>query len=449
MPLPLNGSRHTFRAVILPYHPGSTAGLYFNSVVRLLASLALLLTVGVVAAQPGPGAPLTLGDARAHADRIAHDDAIVASKQADALTQVHAARDRALAIDELRHALSEPALGGARSIEDGAERELQARAGLSFADVRGSGGRAWRRCLDLVRSEHVRGDDATDCIRSAAADTWGSGLALVALAIPPPAVSYASAEEQLRVHPGDAGALRDLAALQLATADYEGTMARLQPLRGTYDVDLTVAVALLGLGRLDEAEAVLVALVLREPARPEAHFNLAELADTRRYESPKRAWITTQDWRAFIHFRAFLCARGAMTLRSTLDSWRLAADGAEMAEHRLTGGSHWWWATDAARPRPFLAQDLLPPHMRDDEGARTGPSSTCAEVMSSAAINGTSASSDGADRARLPLPKGCACRAAAGERTDAAVPLAAVAIALALARRRLSRPASSAAVGHE
>jgi hypothetical protein len=287
-------------------------------------------------AQPGPSQPLTLVRARALAERIARDDAQIQS--GDAPKRIHAARDRAEVFDEMFGVLQSPVAGGARSIEDGAESELRTRTGVSFDDFRRGSTPAWRRCADLVRKLHATDDEARTCVARASADTWGSSVALQAFA---------------------------LASVELASGDYDGVIAHLGSRRGSYDADVTVAVALIGQGRLDDASALLDQCIRREPARPEAYFNRALLAATRRYESEKKAWITTQDRLAFEHFKAFLRLREHATLTAPGDTWLAAGQGAEEAERRLTGKSHWSWRTGDERARPFLPQNLLPPSMRD------------------------------------------------------------------------------------
>jgi len=285
-------------------------------------------------AQPGPSRPLTRVRARALAERIARDDAQIQSGEAQ--KRIHAARDRAEVFDELYAALLSPVAGGASSIEDGAESELRARTGVSFDDFRRGSTPAWRKCADLVRKLHATDDEAQTCLARASADTWGSSVALRAFA---------------------------LASVELASGDYEAVIAKTA--RGTYDGDVTLAVALIGQGKLDDASARLDEVIHREPARPEAHFNRALLAETRRYESEKKIWITTQDRLAFEHFKAFLRLRDRATLTAPGDTWLAAGQGAEEAERRLTGKSHWSWRTGDQRAPPFLPQNLLPPSMRD------------------------------------------------------------------------------------
>ena len=323
---------------------------------RRLAVLPVLLAT-TAAAQPGPGRPLTLERARALGDRIAGDEAIAQSQNRTPEARVHAARDRADAFDELYGALLSPIAGGARSIEDGAERELQARTGLSFADFRRGSTAAWRHCADFVSALHLVSDEARICLRRASADRFGSEMALDAFALSTP---------------------------ELQSGDYAGALAKLGARRGDYDADLSMAVARIGQGQLDAADALLAEIIRREPARPEAHYDRAMLAAVRRYTSEQKQWVITQDRRAFVHFRAFLCLREGARLPFGGDAWLAAARGAEDAERRLTGKTHWSWPSAEKRAPPFLPQPLLPREMRDDEGARMGSTSTCRQVLAEA-----------------------------------------------------------------
>jgi hypothetical protein len=298
------------------------------------ALFALLLFESGALAQPGPSQALTLVRARALGDRIARDDAQMAAGEPQ--KRIHAARDRAEVFDELYGALQSPVAGGARSIEDGAERELLARTGVSFADFRRGSEPAWRKCADLVRTLHATHDEARTCVSRASADRFGSSVALQAYAVD---------------------------SVELTSGDYDAVFAHAA--RGTYDGDVTSAVALIGLGKLDRADALLDEIIRRDPRRPEAHYNRALLAATRRYTSEQKAWIVQQDRLAFEHFKAFLRLRERATLSGRGDTWLTAARGAEEAERRLTGKSHWSWRTGEQPAPPFLPQHLLPPSMRD------------------------------------------------------------------------------------
>jgi hypothetical protein len=322
---------------------------------RRVLVLALLLLATRSSAQPGPGRPLTLARAQALGDRIARDAKLMLAGDRAAEARVHAARDRADAFDELYGALMSPVAGGAASIDEGAERALRDRTGLSFADFRRGSAPAWRRCGDLVRTLHVLGDEARLCVRRALADHFATEVALDAFA---------------------------LQTTELQSGDFDGVIAHVTP--GTYEADLTIAVAKIGQGQFEAADARLVELIRREPSRPEAHYNRALLAASRRYLSEQKSWIVAQDRLAFLHFRAFLCTREAARMRIAGDLWLAATRGAEDAERRLTGGTHWSWRTGDKRPRPFLPQPLLPAQMRDTEGAAAAPTSTCAEVMKQA-----------------------------------------------------------------
>jgi hypothetical protein len=324
---------------------------------RPLAPLALLLVTQTALAQPGPGRPLTLERARALGDRIARDDRVAQAKEQAPEARVQAARDRAEAFDELYGALMSPVAGGAGHIDDGAEAELRARTGVSFAEFRRSSLPAWRRCAELVRTLHLVNDDARSCLRRASEEPFGSVVALDSFA---------------------------LTTREMQSGDWDGAIAQLNARRGEYDADLTIAVALIGQGKLEAADQALAQIIRATPARPEAHYNRALLAASRRYTSEQKPWIVAQDRRAFVHFRAFLCLREGATLPFSGDAWLAAGRGAEDAERRLTGKTHWSWPSAEKRARPFLPQPLLPREMRDDEGARMGPSSTCKQVLAEA-----------------------------------------------------------------
>jgi hypothetical protein len=269
-------------------------------------------------------------------------------------------------------------------VEPGAEDALRQTAGVGFAELPQAIDALWRECLRTAARLHAIDALARTCARRSLAFT-PAAVALEALGLPPPpgflalgpdamAASHARAREVLRRRPGDGAIRRQLAAIELATFDFRGALSTLAPLGSEPDVELGRAIAWLGSGETERAQAVLVAVTRRWPRRPEAHHDLGLLLAQLRYsvDGAHRRAVVRQ---AFEELRAFLCLR-----REGDDpgAWEAAAETASTLDNDLHGATHRFWPSHRRQPLPYLPEGKLPPRHRTGSAFA---SATCASVL--------------------------------------------------------------------
>jgi hypothetical protein len=355
--------------------------------------VAPLLAAFSAHAQPGPSESLTVSEAQRAGE------AYVRARRHDgtAREQLTAAVEAAERIQRLARVQVGMAAGGPRTIEPTAEATLRKLTGFDFGSLPAQVPIAWQECVATAARLHALNPSARLCAtrafgyspRAVALQSWSMALperygrdgadASAAL--------FERTQAALLAAPRDDALRRQVAAMQIASFDFDGALQTLGTLAGQPGVDLAMAVAHLGAGRIDEAERRLAELVARSAALPETQFDLGLLLAARVHGSSGAAAQTLRR-RALDALLRFLCARGdRATLLSDVDSWELAAETAAQLEHDLTGGTYWFYRTGSPQPPPFLPDNALPPGKR--VGAATGlaPRWKCADVLRGAVMS--------------------------------------------------------------
>jgi len=225
---------------------------------------------------------------------------------------------------------------------------------------------AYRRCRAYVAHVHAAGPEARECIATARKVMY-LGPA------PPAGWIFADADASVYFY-GLIISRLDTAAAQLASHDWSGVLATVDSLHG-YDADLLRAAALDGLDRPSEAERIFLRLIHRSSERREAHFDLALLVSSHRFDAH---WALSRRLRsAFEHARIFLC------LLDGTDS-ELADEGADLLrtleEHR-TGHSAWFWSSDQTQPPLPLPLRYLGPEAQGLFLPTHRAATTCTAVL--------------------------------------------------------------------
>lgn len=353
--------------------------------------LGILVAAPRLFAQPGPSEPLTVAEARSAGSAFvrAHAGAGTPTEQ------LEAALDSARRIEHLARVHVGGAAGGPRSIEPDAEGELRRLTGFDFARIDERVRAAWQDCLATAARLHATNAAAQTCAQRALALSPREVVLYARSITPPPgflagdanaaATQYERLRATLAASPADATLRVGLAAMQLASFDFDAVITTLATLAGRIDADLAVALAHLGAGRVDEAERRVTALAARAPTSPDVHYALGLLLASRRYEreGPGRIETTRHALDALLRF---LCLRGGDAASAADDAaWDHAAETASEMEHDLTGGTYWFYSSSSTQPPPFLPDASLPLRLR------TGlPSARarwrCADVLGGAVL---------------------------------------------------------------